>query len=90
MYGDVERVADEGTLLLRGGGGGGWVVQDGERQEVGAISVFPAGRDAELLARCGDVRQSDPGSTVGGVGEVEGIAVASISLKKEVKRREML
>ena len=31
MYGDIERVADKGTLLLRGGGGGGRVVQDGER-----------------------------------------------------------
>lgn len=76
MYGDIERVADKGTLLLRGGGGGGRVVQDGERLKVGAIGVLTAGRDAELFARCGDVRQGDPGGTVGGVGEVEGIAMA--------------
>lgn len=30
VYGDIERVADEGTLLVRGGGAGR-VVQDGER-----------------------------------------------------------
>lgn len=30
VYGDIERVADEDTLLLRGGGDGR-VVQDGER-----------------------------------------------------------
>lgn len=89
MYGDVERVADEGTLLLRGGGGGR-VVQDGERWEVGAIGELTAGRDAELLARCGDVRQGDPGDTVGGIGEVEGIAVAGVSCKRRRRGARML
>lgn len=78
MDGDIERVADEGALLLRGGGGGR-VVQDGECWEVSTISVFTNGRDAELLARCADFRQGNPGSTVGGFGEVEGIAIASIN-----------
>lgn len=86
MYGDVEGVADKGTLLLGGGGGGGGgggrVVQDGEGQEVGAVGVLTAGRDAELLARGGDVRQGDPTGTVAGIGEVEGIAMAGIRCQR--------
>lgn len=50
--------------------------------------MLTAGRDAELFARCGDVRQGDPGGTVGGVGEVEGIAMALALVAKEAKRRE--
>ena len=89
MYSNVERVADEGTLLLRRGGGGR-VVQDGEGQEVGAIEVLAAGRDAELFARRGDFRQRDPGGTVGGVGEIEGISVAGISCRRRQRGGMML
>lgn len=52
--------------------------------------MLTAGRDAELLARCGDVRQGDPGGTVGGIGEVEGIAVAGISCKRRQRGGRML
>lgn len=85
VYGNVERVADKGSLLLRVGGGGR-IVQDRERRKIGAIGVLAAGRDAELFTRRGDVRQGDPGGTVGGISEIEGIAVASISCKKRQRR----
>ena len=52
--------------------------------------MLTAGRDAELFARCGDVRQGDPGGTVGGIGEVEGIAImAGISCKMRQSGRRM-
>ena len=87
MYGDIERVADKGTLLLLRGGGGGRVVEDGEREEVGAIAVLTAGGDAEPFARCGDVREGDPGGSVGGLGEVEGITMGlAFSRKKELQK----
>lgn len=50
--------------------------------------MLTASRDAKLFTRCGDFRQGDPGGTVGGVGEVEGIAIAGISCEKEAKGRE--
>lgn len=86
MYGDVERVADEGALLLLRGGGGGRVVQEGQREEVGVVGVLAAGGDAELFARRGDVREGDPGGAVGGFGVVEGVAVAGLSRKRRAKR----
>ena len=89
MYGDVERVADKGTLLLLRGGAGGRVVENGEREEVGAIAVLTAGGDAELFARCGDVREGDPGGLVAGLGEVEGITMGwHLVCKKGVAKVE--
>ena len=51
--------------------------------------MLTAGRDAEFVARCGNVRVGDPRGTVGGIGEVEGIAMAAISCKRR-QRGSML
>ena len=58
--------------------------------EVAAIGMFTAGRDAELCAGCADVRQRDPGGTVGGIGKVESIAMDGISRSRRQTGRSML
>lgn len=79
VEGDVERVADEGFLLLRGGGGGGagggMIVQNGERWEVGTVSMRAARGNAELLACRGDFGERDPCGLVRGASKIKGITV---------------
>ena len=66
------------------------VVQDGERWEIGTVSMLAARGNAEFLACCSDLRKRNPGGLVRVTSKIKSVALATISHNRRYGERRIV